>query len=88
MSALGGKRTCGSRRLARSSCFSLTKVSPGLFGFDTILTVCAAGNFQRLDDLLMLLKDVCVIQNVGRVGFPRLSLVPVGRGNRFRIPSL
>jgi hypothetical protein len=51
--------------LARWSCFSLEKVPPGLFGFGTIFTSFAAGNFQRLDDLPMLLKDVRVTQNVG-----------------------
>ena len=65
MFALGGKLTCRSLRLTRTSCFSLKKVSPGLFGFETTFTNLAAGNLQRLNDLPMLLKDVWVAQNVG-----------------------
>ena len=49
---------------ARPSCFTLKKVSPGLFGFDTTFACFAAGNLERLNDLPMLLKDVWVAQNV------------------------
>jgi hypothetical protein len=62
--------SCVSRSLRspRPSCFSLKKVSPGLFRFDTIFTVLAAVILQRLNDLAMPLNDVWITQNVGCVG--------------------